>query len=145
MNDERILCSSEIYADMVLAKYGISPEGNPTNDEAIISEAAYHTQQAVEKYLKFYLRDVYGEDETQKRFRIHNISTLATRLADHGHQVSQEIIDNADELSEWEANSRYGHSVVTTREKISEMLDLLDTLLEEVKSKEVELLDKTSK
>lgn len=139
MSDERILSSREINADLVLAKYSISPEGNPTNDEAIINEAAYHTQQAIEKYLKFYLRDVYGEDETQKRFQTHNIATLATRLADYGHKVPKEIINNADELTEWEANSRYGHSIVTTKIKIAEMLDLADKLLEDVKVKEAKM------
>ena len=138
MSDRRILASSEINADLVLAKYSISAEGNPANDEAILNEAAYHTQQAVEKILKFYLRDVYGEDETEKSFRIHNIATLETRLIDHGHTIPQELIDNADEITAWEAESRYGHSLVTTKEKICTVIQVAEKLLEEVKAKEAE-------
>ncbi len=39
--------------------------------------AAYHAQQAVEKALKFYLREIFGEDENDHALKVHDIATLA--------------------------------------------------------------------
>ena len=47
MND-KFLSSDEIKSDIRLARYAISDIGNPTNDEIMYNQAAYHTQQAIE-------------------------------------------------------------------------------------------------
>lgn len=41
-------------ADIKIAKLLISPIGNPTNDEMVTDQAAYHTQQAIEKAIELY-------------------------------------------------------------------------------------------
>ena len=46
--------------------------------------AAYHIQQAIEKSLKYYLSNVYGEDETRTAFKTHKIGTLLARCFSHG-------------------------------------------------------------
>ena len=123
----------EICADIRLAKYSISAEGNPTNDEALINAGAYHAQQAIEKCLKFYLRDVFGEDEADRKFRIHDISTLCTRLKDrYDFLVDNDLVEMADDLTEWEANSRYNHSLVTERSRIVKAVSLAENMLEDI-------------
>jgi HEPN domain-containing protein len=116
-----ILPSQEIKADIQIARYALSSSGNPTNDEALYNVAAYHTQQAIEKCLKFYLRDVYGENEDSRRFKTHDIMSLSHWLEDeHSHAVSMKIKKIANDLTDWESNSRYGHSLVATRNEIEE-------------------------
>ena len=39
--------------DIQIAKTLLSPEGNPTGDEMIADQAAYHVQQGIEKALKY--------------------------------------------------------------------------------------------
>ena len=125
--------SKEIAVDVRLAKYSISAEGNPANDEAMINAGAYHAQQAVEKCLKFYLRDVFGEDETDRRFRIHDISTLCTRLKDrYDFSVDNGLFEMADDITEWEANSRYNHSLVTERTKIEKAILLAENIIDKL-------------
>ena len=40
-------------ADISIARLLLSPSGNPTNDEMITDQAAYHVQQGIEKALKY--------------------------------------------------------------------------------------------
>lgn len=88
-----------IYADISLSEYALSDIGNPTNDEAMYNLASYHAQQAIEKGLKFYLSAVYGEDENDRRFKIHDIDTLCYRLKSrYGFEVDSRIIEMAEEL-----------------------------------------------
>lgn len=53
-------------ADILLAQYAISPEGNPTNDEYMIDMTAFHVQQTIEKTLKYVLQTKAGIDEETK-------------------------------------------------------------------------------
>ena len=46
---------------------------NPTSDEIMYDLSAYHAQQAVEKYLKAYLRKIYNVPEDRK-FKTHDIA-----------------------------------------------------------------------
>jgi len=46
----------QIKADIHLAKHCMSPIVNLFNDEALYSQAAYHTEQATEKCLKVILK-----------------------------------------------------------------------------------------
>ena len=134
MNKSKIKSSQEIASDLQLAKYSLSPEGNPTNDEAMINAAAYHTQQATEKLLKFYLRDVYGEDENKKSFWTHNIATLIERLEEHGMEIDDTIKDYSEDLTNWEAGSRYGHSLVADKLEIQEVIEKIEGMLGNVKA-----------
>ena len=135
-----ILPSKEINADIIMARYSISSLGNPSNDEALYNIGAYHAQQAIEKCLKFYLRDVYGEDENNRRFRIHDIDTLCSRLKDrYNHSVNPEIIQMANDITDWEANSRYHHSLVTAKNEIEKVLDIAETMLKDIRVIEYKL------
>lgn len=40
-------------ADIDIAKLLLSPEGNPSNDEMITDQAAYHAQKGIEKAMKY--------------------------------------------------------------------------------------------
>lgn len=125
---------NRIKADIKTAETLCSPVGNPTNDEYIYDLAAYHTQQAVEKCLKYYLHDVYGEDDTARSFKTHNISTLILMLNKYGHQVSNELISMSDELTGWEASSRYGESLISTRENILKGINLAKGLYQDIEA-----------
>lgn len=137
--------SARINADIKLSEYALSPLGNPTNDEAILNQSAYHAQQAIEKCLKFYLSEVYGEDSNSRKFKIHDISSLCARLVEHGYEPIPRIKRLSDEITDWEANSRYGLSFVSSKESIKEVLSYAKRmkenieLLEEKIAKNVEI------
>ena len=130
-----------IKADIQTASLNISPYGNPTNDECMYNIAAYHAQQAIEKCLKYYLHDVYGVDDSTRRFRTHNISTLLLDLSAFDplfiekHPVT---VSYADDLSMWEATSRYGDSLVATRHMIEEVLQDADIMYRDIAERELQ-------
>ena len=134
MSDERrFAASEEIRGDIKVARFLLSPVGNPSNDEYMYNLAAYHAQQAVEKALKAYLRDVYGEDESKRTFKIHEMPELRRRLEDeYHHEVHPVIARNADLITSWEASSRYGHSLVRMRDKIETIIDAAECLAEDI-------------
>ena len=106
-----------IKADLETAKKLTDASGNPTNDEYLYDIAAYHTQQAVEKSLKYCRHNVYGEDDTAKRYRTHNISSLLLMISEYDVNFlrdNAEIVKMSDEITGWEASSRYGESLVAT-------------------------------
>lgn len=128
-----------IEADITTARNNISENGNPTNDEYLYDISAYHTQQAVEKCLKYLLHDVYGEDDTTRQFKTHNISTLLLKLNQYDKDFlsnHQELVEWSDEITSWEASTRYGTDLVATKNKINEVLNYTDTLIEEIKGYE---------
>lgn len=123
---------NRISADIRTAETLCSSIGNPTNDEYIYDLAAYHTQQAVEKCLKYYLHNIYGEDDTTRAFKTHNISTLILMLNKYGYQASNELISMSDELTGWEASSRYGESLISTRDSILKGIHLAKKLYQDI-------------
>lgn len=62
-------------ADIEIAKILMSPAGNPTNDELIVDQAAYHVQQGIEKALK-YQTEMLGIEYK----KIHNLIGLIADL-----------------------------------------------------------------
>ncbi len=98
-------------------------------------------QQAVEKILKFYLRDVCGEDETKRQFKSHDIAYLISKLKNFNvdFNIPQIVIDMSDTLTDWEAETRYGHSLVATRKEIETVLPVVEEMLNDVIKIEVEL------
>lgn len=128
---------NRINADIQTAELNISDTGNPTNDEFLYDVAAYHIQQAIEKELKYILHNVYGADETTKRFGTHNISTLLIQVNEYDSNFissHQDIVENADEITSWEASTRYGEDLVATKDKIKEAIEYAKNLLEEIKN-----------
>lgn len=133
-----------VEVDFDIAERYITPEVNPTNDEYFYDAAAYHAQQAIEKILKYVLHDIYGEDDTDRRFKTHNIATLILKAERHGFQVDDELVNMSDKITDWEANARYGSSIISTREDIKTAINLGYNLLEQVKELE-QILDNSER
>lgn len=115
--------------DIKTAKILISPISNPTNDEVINDNAAYHVQQAVEKELKYILHDILGEDDTTRKFKTHDIADIINQIEEKGYEISEDIKEIAYDLSEWETTSRYGTDIVASREEIINVIELYDVLV----------------
>lgn len=112
-------------ADIQLAEKLISPTWNPTNDELLYDMAAYHTQQGIEKLLKYILHDIYGMDESIRKFRTHKIYDLIAILEeDYSYNVSDKLMEMSIKITDWEAQSRYGDDIVATREDIAAAIQI---------------------
>lgn len=137
-----------IRADITTARNNLSHEGNPTNDEYLYDVAAYHAQQAVEKTLKYFLHNVYGVDDTSKQFKTHNISTLLIMINSHDANFisnHQKLADLSDEITSWEASTRYGENLVATKNTIIEVLDYCESIISnEIQSEVTKDNDQTS-
>ena len=112
-------------ADIQAAKLLLSPVGNPTNDERMTDLAAYHTQQAIEKILKYVLHDGMEMDNTAKEFKTHNLFFLIDWIErKSSFTVPDSLKEIADEITDWEANSRYGESSVAEKDRIQSAIDI---------------------
>lgn len=90
-------------------------------NEYQIDAAAYHVQQAIEKNLKYYLSNIYGDNENVREFKTHSISALINKCVRHGMAITDfpdELIDNAETITSWEAGARYGVETVSEREDV---------------------------
>lgn len=121
--------------DIYTAKLLLSPVGNPNNDEGKFDIAAYHTQQAAEKGLKFLLHDLYGEDDEDKRFRTHDISFLI-RLAESkgSYIIPDELKIISVDLTMWEAQSRYSDSSIAKKNEIQDASEICERFLTSLES-----------
>ena len=97
------------------------------DDEFFVQAAAYHTQQAIEKILKFVLEN-YGISYK----RIHHVDTLASMLPSGQNIISEEqldiIYDNAILLKGWESEVRYDTEYMAQRRTVVRMLEFAKTL-----------------
>ena len=138
---------NRIRTDIGVARNCISPVGNPTNDEYYYDIAAYHTQQALEKCIKYYLSDIYTVDETSKEYKTHNIATLILMLTqlDKGAFLSQfpEVIKIADKATKWEASCRYGESLFSTKQDIEYVLNITEQIFQTIQEIELFAENKT--
>ena len=126
---------NRIKTDITLAECGINPAINITNDEYLYDASAYHIQQAIEKSLKYILHNIYGEDDTTKKFKTHNISSLIIMLNSYDSNFINnhpDIVSIADEITRWEASSRYGESIVSTRNDIIKAIKYAKNLYNEI-------------
>ena len=129
---------NRIWSDIETAKHLMSPFGNPTNDEYLYDVAAYHTQQAIEKSIKYFLHDVYGEDDTTREFKTHNLNMLLNRLQDYEPDFNADhpkLIEMAYDITLWEANSRYGDDISAVRSDIEAGIQIAEELYGEVMEK----------
>ena len=133
-------------SDVAIARILLSPEGNPTNDEMITDQAAYHVQQGIEKALK-YQTEIMGIPYR----KTHNLIGLISDLENHGFDVNQELKAKASIISDWEASSRYNDDFSAVRTEIEDAIKLYEDLKEdilkrleaEVKPEDDEEADKT--
>ena len=125
--------------DIKVAKLLLSPSGNPSNDEVLIDCAAYHTQQAVEKELKYILHDLLGVDDTTPAFKTHRIADIIVSIEEQGYQIPDSIKEIAHDLTEWESSSRYNSDIVAEHNEISSAIGKYDELVDTANSIENEL------
>lgn len=118
---------SRAESDIMIAKLLLSPEGNPTNDEMITDQAAYHAQQAIEKALK-YKTELMGIEYR----KTHNLVGLIADLKNNGFEVSSELKEKAVEISGWEASSRYNDDFIVVKADIENAIELFDRLKESI-------------
>ena len=118
-------------ADIRLAEKLCSSEWNPSNDEMMYDMAAYHAQQGIEKLLKHILHDIYGMDETSRKFRTHKIYDLISMLEeDYSYTVPDELTEMSIKITDWEAQSRYGDDIVARREDILRAVEIYQRIRE---------------
>ena len=110
-------------ADAAIARLLMSDNGNPTNDEMITDQAAYHAQQAVEKALKFQT-EMMGLPYR----KTHNLIGLISDLENNGFFVSDELKARAYIISGWEASSRYGDDFSAVKSDIEKAIELYEQL-----------------
>lgn len=96
-----------IKADILMAKQGISLfEQNGIRE--IKNMTAYHLQQAAEKLIKI---QIYrsGIEYNNKQLYIHNLVSLIRYAKSLGIEIliPKEIDENALDITDWEAGSRY--------------------------------------
>lgn len=128
--------------DLKLAKYAISPEGNPTNDELMLGAAAYHIQQAIEKALKHILQIEAGMSEEDKGYKTHNISMLIYLVESKtSFPIPEKLVDMSNIITDWESTTRYSGSSVGTRNDIIEVMNLYTELKSEIQEREKDSID----
>lgn len=116
--------------DVYIAELLISPAGNPQNAQGAYDLAAFHAQQAIEKELKHILHDLFGVDDSTRSFRIHNLVDLAKQVSQLGITLPDDLFNQADEISDWEAESRYSSGTVATKEDIKSAISIYDKVAE---------------
>ncbi|MCD7709106.1 MAG: HEPN domain-containing protein [Clostridiales bacterium] len=120
-------------ADINAAKLLLSLEGNPTNDEMLTDLAAYHAQQGIEKSLKYLLSTFGGIDETDKKFRTHQIPTLIALVKQYCQfEVPDELVNMAPKISSWEAKTRYDDSPIAYIDEINHAIKLYDSMYADI-------------
>lgn len=114
-------------ADAEISKILLTDKGNPTHDEMITDQAAYHVQQAIEKALK-YQTEMFGMEYK----KIHNLAGLIPPLEAAGFPVSDELKSKAYIISNWEASSRYADDFFSVKSDIEDALRLYEELEAEI-------------
>ena len=93
--------------------------------------AGYHVQQAIEKCLKYYLSNIYHEDETLRQFRTHSIGTLIAKCYSHGmgnDDFPDGLIEMSEEITKWESGARYGQETVCNAEEVRKALGIAEKM-----------------
>lgn len=125
--------TNRIKADIKNAKRILTDEDCTEYD---VDMAAYHIQQAIEKSLKYYLHDIYGEDDTTRRFRTHDIATLIGRCEEYELSIDGDLKHLAEDITEWEACCRYDGDVAADKETAEKALTLAEELYEKIEKTE---------
>lgn len=110
-------------ADIEITKLLLTEEGNPTHDEMITDQAAYHAQQAIEKALKYEI-EIKGLEYK----KIHNLVGLIAQVEQAGFQISDELKSKAFQISDWEASSRYKDDFIAVTQDIEDAMRLYQEL-----------------
>ena len=114
-------------SDIQIAKTLMTPAGNPTNDEMITDQAAYHIQQGIEKALK-YQTEISGIPYKKS----HNLIGRISDVEKTGFVVSNDLKAMAFQISDWEASSRYNDDFTVLREDMEKAINLYEELEEQI-------------
>ena len=110
-------------SDAEIAKLLLSDQGNPTNDEMIVDQAAYHAQQAIEKALKYQL------EMTGKEYKkTHNLVSLISDLENEGFPIDDALKSMAFIITGWESGSRYNDDFSAVKTDIEAAINLYEEL-----------------
>ena len=101
-------------ADLITAERCVDSE-----NKHIKHHAAYHTEQAIEKTLKFLIEAKKGSFPWG-----HDIAKLVYEAEKYGIMVPKEIKDNADVYTEWEVTSRYYPQKAIRRDTIKKAINI---------------------
>ena len=121
---EKITLLDRAKADLMVVKMILD---DIDSCETMVDIAAYHTQQTVEKCLKFMLNQA-GRPHP----RTHDIYALAQQLERYKFTVPEWVLQNADVLNEFDTRTRYGTRLVASRPKIEALYELTDTLIKDL-------------
>lgn len=116
-------------SDAEIAALLLSDQGNPTNDEMIVDQAAYHAQQAIEKAMKYQL-EISGIEYK----KTHNLVSLISDLENSGFPINEELKSKAFIITGWEAGSRYNDDFSAVKADIETALRLYSELKESILS-----------
>ncbi|HVI39627.1 MAG TPA: HEPN domain-containing protein [Anaerovoracaceae bacterium] len=84
-----------------------------SNDELLQNIAAYHSQQSVEKLLKYLIVENGGNAGIG-----HDIKMLSIEVNELGGSVPEWVIDGSYDLSSWATTIRYNSNFKTNRDLI---------------------------
>lgn len=91
-------------------------------DKLVKLHAAYCTQQAIEKTLK-YLLSLHANDGTYPWG--HDIRKLVLQCEQMNIQMPAYIVEKADVFSSWEADTRYETSLIVRKDTIKKAMDIV--------------------
>ena len=102
-----------------------------TNDELMQNMAAYHTQQAIEKTIKYLLIEKrgYGNNE-------HDLGLLVDDAKSEGIYIPDWVDENSYEISKWATTIRYNTSFKTNRDNILNYCLLTEQWIKVIEKKE---------
>lgn len=105
-----------------------------TSDCADLNICAYHSQQCVEKLLKYLL-----EFKGHKYDRTHDISILVDTCVEKGIDVPEVIDGLSAVITTWATQSRYNSEFKTSVRSLSKVLDACEKWLNQVDIPKVEM------
>ena len=114
--------------DLKISKHIVKFE---LSDEVQLDIAAYHVQQAVEKTLKFML----AEHGVAHR-KTHSILVLLDQLDRAKIPYPDWLYHNAETLTGYSEETRYGDNLVATKRKLVELVGLAQTMIMEERSRQ---------
>ena len=112
--------------DLIVARDIISKN---LSDEVQLDIAAYHTQQGIEKTLKFHMAD-----NNVIFIKTHEVLKLLDQLDQAGISYPDWIYKDHAVITAYATESRYGENFVATKRKLIELLELAEKWIHEVES-----------
>lgn len=123
-------------ADIEIAKLLLTDEGNPTHDEMITDQSAYHVQQAIEKALKYQI-----EMKGIEYKKIHNLAGLIDQAEQAGLKIPERLKERSFVISDWEASSRYNDDFSAVKADIKDAIEIYDELENSILSNLDKIID----